>query len=137
MRLSAQDLDRVMFHALAGAPDEVVGILCGNDGEVARVVPGRNVAREPRIRYELDPEQQLAIMTEMEDRGEEMVGIYHSHPFSPAYPSRTDLELAFYPDSVYLIVSLLDTDDPAARAFRIDGNRIDEVAIDVKPSLDP
>ena len=115
----------IIAHASQGAPEEVCGILAGKDGVVSRVYPGRNVATNPRLRYEMDPQQQFEAMREIETAGEHMVGIYHSHPHSPAYPSHVDKELAFYPDSVYVIVSLAQN-PPLARAFRIADSQVSE-----------
>ena len=61
--------------------------------------------------------------------GAEIVAIYHSHPESPAYPSATDVELAFWPEAVYLICSLADPSQPTIRAFRIRDGAIAEVAL--------
>jgi proteasome lid subunit RPN8/RPN11 len=73
---------------------------------VASQYPAENVAEDPRVRYEIDSEQQLAIFDRLEDRGEGIVGFYHSHPRGPARPSATDATHAAWPDRSYLIVSL-------------------------------
>ncbi|MHB1413717.1 MAG: desampylase [Chloroflexota bacterium] len=121
-------LAEILDHARAGAPGEVCGVLAGRDGHVTRVYRGQNIADNPRVRYEMDPRQQLDIMREVEENGEQMVAIYHSHPHSSAYPSRVDQSLAFYPDSVYIIVSLADS-RPVVRAFRMVGKKIEEEEI--------
>lgn len=134
LRLRQEHLDEIVAHAREGAPQEVCGLLPGRAGAVARVVRGRNVAGSPLTRYELDPVQQLETFQEMEAAGEDLVAIYHSHPFSAAYPSPVDCELAFYPDSVYVIVSLAEPARPKVRGFRVDrGGRIveEELVIDV------
>jgi proteasome lid subunit RPN8/RPN11 len=64
-------------------------------------------------------------MLEIERQGWELLGIYHSHPHTQAYPSPTDVALAFYPDALYFIVSLADPDQPAVRAFRIVKDELD------------
>ena len=69
--------------------------------------------------YVMDPREQLRIMDDIEGSGEDLLAIYHSHTRSAAYPSRTDVELAFFPDTLYLIVSIADRDAPEIRAFRI------------------
>ncbi len=126
LSIGKNHLETILAHAAAEAPNEVCGILAGRDGVVARVYRGINVAANPRVRYELDPQQQLAILREIEDSGQQMLGIYHSHPHSEAYPSRTDLELAFYPDSAYVIVSLAQPDRPVVRAFRMRNGAVEE-----------
>jgi proteasome lid subunit RPN8/RPN11 len=132
--LRREHLDDIVRHAHEGAPEEVCGLLPGRDGTVTRVIRGQNVAANPRVRYELDPNQQYAAFREMEDQGESMLGIYHSHPFSPAFPSSIDLEMAFYPGSIYVIVSLVDPHRPQIRAFRLgEGGSIAEAALVVDP----
>ncbi|MDS0476570.1 desampylase [Natrinema sp. 1APR25-10V2] len=103
--------EAILERARDGRPEEVCGILGGEydpDGRsrVRSQYPAENVADAPRTRYEIDPEQQLAVFERLEDRGEEIVGFYHSHPRGPARPSETDAALATWPDRSYVIVSL-------------------------------
>jgi proteasome lid subunit RPN8/RPN11 len=81
------------------------------------------------VRYGLDPQEQYRIMTEIEKQGWTLAAIYHSHTRSSAYPSQTDVNLAFYPDALYLIVSLQDLERPDLRAFRIVDQRVEEVEL--------
>jgi proteasome lid subunit RPN8/RPN11 len=75
----------------------------------------------------MDSEQQLRAMLEIDDQGWELSAIYHSHPRTPAYPSQTDIALAFFPDATYVIVSLARRNQPTTRAFRIvDGTVTEE-----------
>ena len=80
--------------------------------------------------YVVEPKAQLKAMTEMDDLGLDLVGIFHSHVATGAYPSRTDVELAAYPDAAYLIMSLANQDAPVLRAFRIRDGRVDEVELE-------
>lgn len=118
-----------MAHAVEGEPEEVCGILSGEDHTVRRVYRGINAAADRLVRYEMDPRQQLEIMRQIDADGEEMVAIYHSHPRSSAYPSRIDLELAYYPDSAYVIVSLSEPGKPEVRAYRIKDGTVTEEPI--------
>jgi proteasome lid subunit RPN8/RPN11 len=68
-------------------------------------------------------------MLEMEGRSREIVAIYHSHVDAPAYPSPIDVEMAYYPDAITLIVSLADKRNPVLGAFRIREGRIEEADI--------
>ena len=79
--------------------------------------PVANVATEPACRYEMDPAQQIAALRAMRMRGEQLLAIMHSHPASAALPSATDIAEANYPDAIYLIISLQDTDKPDLRGF--------------------
>ena len=86
--------------------------------------------------YVMDPREQLRIMDEIDDAGDDLLAIYHSHTRSAAYPSRTDVELAFFPDTLYLIVSIADREAPEIRAFRMsrgapEGEQIHEEEVEI------
>ncbi|SEW15758.1 desampylase [Natrinema salifodinae] len=103
--------EAVLERAREGRPREICGVFGGEfapDGRsrVRSQYPAENVAETPRTRYEIDPEEQLAIFDRLADRGEEIVGFYHSHPRGPARPSETDAAQAAWPDRSYLIVSV-------------------------------
>jgi proteasome lid subunit RPN8/RPN11 len=120
--LSRAFADEIIAHARAGLPDEACGIVAGRDGVATAFHPTRNADASP-FRYSIDSADLLRIVTGIEDAGEDVLAIYHSHTRSPAFPSRTDVELAFWPDAAYLIVSLA-TDPPDLRAFEIRDGRI-------------
>jgi proteasome lid subunit RPN8/RPN11 len=120
-------------------PNESCGLIIGdaeaaNDGRPLRYVPTRNKAASP-YRYEIDPSDLLRLTIETDDADEVFWGIVHSHTHTPAIPSATDIGLAFYPDSLYLLVSLSDdevdpaTGDPSVRAWRIVDGVVHEVAL--------
>ena len=133
--LSPVQVAQIVGHAEAEYPLEACGILGGREGRSAQVYPLPNVERSA-IRYAADPEAQLQAMLEVEGRGWEIMAIYHSHPASPAYPSATDLEMAYYPEALTLIVSLADVEHPVLRAFRIMEGRIEEVPVRVEEMAD-
>jgi [CysO sulfur-carrier protein]-S-L-cysteine hydrolase len=97
--------DEIIAHARSGLPNEACGILAGRDGRVERFFPAQPDEPSPYY-YRISGPDQIRIMNEIDDAGLDLVGIYHSHVSSPAYPSRTDAEQAFWPDAVYVIVSL-------------------------------
>ena len=130
MRVSRQIYDELLAHAQEDAPNECCGLIGGNDGVAKTVYRARNAEASP-LRYNLDPQDQFRIMTEMDDKGEELSGIYHSHTASPAYPSQTDINLAAYPGALYLIVSLADGEEPL-RGYRIEDGTVDEVELQVE-----
>ena len=103
----------------------------GADGRATTIYRALNAESSP-LRYSLDPTDQFRIMSEIDDREEELVAIYHSHTASPAYPSQTDVNLAFYPDAVYVIVSLEDPDEPSIRGFWIREGLVDEAELVVE-----
>lgn len=119
----------IVYHARRQFPNECCGLVAGRGSRVERVFWGTNVERSP-FTYRFDPQEQFRFFKEIDALGMELLGIYHSHPRSPAYPSQTDIAQAFYPQAAYLIVSLHSADAPAAevdvRAFRIQGGVITE-----------
>ena len=108
--------DAIITHARAGAPEEICGIVRGRGTAAFEAIPARNVAAERIENYTVDP-QTLLLQFDFEDAGDAMMGIYHSHPVSPAYPSATDAWNAHSPESVYLICSLEDEAAPVLRAW--------------------
>jgi [CysO sulfur-carrier protein]-S-L-cysteine hydrolase len=127
LRIPKAIYDQLLDQAREEAPNECCGLIGGQNGEARTAYPARNAEASP-LRYNLDPQDQFRIMTEMEERGEELSGIYHSHTASPAFPSQTDINLATYPDALYLIVSLLEGEEPL-RGFSIKDGEVAEVGL--------
>jgi [CysO sulfur-carrier protein]-S-L-cysteine hydrolase len=125
MRISKSIYGDLLEHARAEAPNECCGLIGGENGEAKSVYRARNAEASP-LRYNLDPQDQFRIMSEMEEKGEELSAIYHSHTASPAYPSQTDINLAAYPDAIYLIVTLAEDEEPL-RGFEIRDGEVTEV----------
>jgi len=89
----------------------------GSDGEAASLIRVKNAAASP-LRFEMDPQGQYNALKAIEEGGEELLAIYHSHTKSPAYPSQTDVNQAVnWPDEIYVIVSLQDSDAPDVKAY--------------------
>jgi proteasome lid subunit RPN8/RPN11 len=129
MRIPRDMLDDIVAHAQADAPNECCGMIAAAEGEATGVYRAANAAASP-LRYEFDGREQLRIQTEIEDAGWELGAIYHSHTRSPPLPSQTDINLAFYPDSLYVIVGVAGQ-APEVRAFRIVDSRVEEVELTV------
>ena len=117
MVIPAAVRDEIVAHARAGMPNEACGILAGVDGRVERFFPAESDEPSPYY-YRIESRDQIRIMNEIDDAGLDLIGIYHSHTSSPAFPSRTDAEQAFWPDAVYVIVSLASP-DADVRGYRI------------------
>jgi [CysO sulfur-carrier protein]-S-L-cysteine hydrolase len=130
MKVASQMVKEMIAHSREEAPNECCGMIGGADGNATTVYRSINAEASP-LRYSLDASDQFRIMQEMEKRGEELVGIYHSHTGSAAYPSQTDVNLAAYPDAVYVIVSLEDPQNPDVRGFWIRDGQIEEAELDV------
>jgi proteasome lid subunit RPN8/RPN11 len=87
--------EEMQAHARRGYPFEVCGVLVGNDGAVAEVIAVDNRETEqPRVRYQIAPEDLIRVQRESRGRGREILGYYHSHPDHPARPSETDRRIA-------------------------------------------
>jgi proteasome lid subunit RPN8/RPN11 len=108
--------DEMVAHCLAGRPNEACGVLARADGELVHCFAMTNAAASP-MRYSLDTKEQFQVYREMDAKGWELGGVFHSHTRTEAYPSPTDIRMASE-DVPYLIVSLAS--EPASiRAFRI------------------
>ncbi len=131
MRIARTLLEEIASHAREEVPNECCGMVAGVDGKATRVYRARNAEASP-LRYAVDPTDQFRIITKIEEGGEDVAAIYHSHTKSAAEPSQTDINLAQnWPDPVYLICSLAET-EPVVRGFRIRDGRVEEVELVVE-----
>jgi len=129
----------IVAQARAEYPNEACGLIVGSapaaDGGTAlHYVPMRNKAASP-YRYEIHPDDLLRLTIETDDADQVFWGIVHSHTHTPAAPSPTDIGLAFYPDALYLLMSLSEdeadptTGEPSLRAWRILDGVVHAVAL--------
>ncbi len=130
LRIDREQVNRVIAHCQREAPYEACGFLAGGRERVSQVYPVKNIEPTP-VSYMMEPNEQLKALREIEEKGLELLAIYHSHPGSRPFPSAKDVSLAFYPEALYVIVSLLDGAE--VRAFRIAGERVSEVTIKIEP----
>lgn len=131
MRIPQGLIEEMVAHAREDLPNECCGLVGGRDGEATSVYRMRNEFESP-LRYKLHSADNLRVNNEMQDAGEEMVGVYHSHTKSPAYPSQTDVnEAQPWPEPVYFIVSLADADAPVVKGFHLKDLKIADVTLDV------
>ena len=114
-------------HARREHPAECCGLLSGSNGMITDIHRLRNDADKPETRYFATPEELFAAMRRIRESGQALLGVYHSHPRTAAYPSASDVEMAFYPEAFYFIISL----EPRVelRAFKIDDSKIEDVEI--------
>lgn len=111
-------MDAIIAHAREAAPNECCGLLVGAGGRIDESVRTRNLEEGP-TRYQVDPAEHIALARALRGTPRQIVGTYHSHPSSEAVPSPSDVAEAFYPDFVYLIVSLVHPSSPEIRGYRI------------------
>lgn len=140
-RIPQAIVDEMIAHAREDLPNEACGMVHGMDGEAITVHRVQNAAASP-YRYEMDPLQMLKLERSRDDTGESLYAIYHSHVASKAYPSPTDVRMAFFPPgeidqepmfpgTFYILVSL-EHDEPDVRAYRIArGGEVQEDPIEV------
>jgi proteasome lid subunit RPN8/RPN11 len=126
----------IVAHCYDGLPDEACGMLAGPmngagdpTGDVTQVYPCRNADASART-YTVEPRDLLRAMRDAEAHGDEIIGVWHSHTHTDAYPSHTDVRQAVDPVWIYVLVSLRHG-EPALRAYRIRGGAISELDISV------
>ncbi len=110
---------------------ECCGLLAGRDGVITHVFPAENVASEPAKSYEIAPKEIFRMMREFRAAGLEFLGIYHSHPNGENEPSARDIELAYYSEEAYLILSPRPDAAKPVRAFSIRDGRATELKIEI------
>ena len=128
--------DELLDHARAEVPNEACGLLAGDlaSGRATAFHPARNEEASP-LRYNVHPDDLVRIVFDIEDAGQDLVGIFHSHTHTPAVPSPTDLRTAQYPDAFYVLVTLSDPNAGPAdslRAWRIRDGDSTEVELRIE-----
>ena len=124
--LKKDSFEQIVSQCLREFPNEACGILVGKGQNVHKVYEMRNADKSPESFF-MEPKEQLNILKEIRNLGLEMLGIYHSHVASEAYPSSRDVELAFYPEVSYVIITIKDKNNPRLRSFKIqEGNIVEE-----------
>jgi [CysO sulfur-carrier protein]-S-L-cysteine hydrolase len=131
-RIPRRIATKLLDHARAETGREICGVIAARDGVPVDCVPIANVAGDPAHRYRMDPEALIRTLFGMEQAGEELYAIYHSHPASPAAPSAIDLAEAGWPDALYLIVSLNTRGVLEMRGYRIRGGASVEVPLEIE-----
>jgi proteasome lid subunit RPN8/RPN11 len=129
MRISSELLNEMVAHAVQDAPNECCGMIATRDGEAVTVHRATNAAASP-LRYEIDGAEQYRIQMAIDDEDLDLGAIYHSHTRSAPYPSQTDINLAFYPEALYVIVGLAG-EEPDVRAFAIRDGQVSDAELEV------
>ncbi len=130
MKITRTLIDEMVRHAREDAPNECCGMIGGADRDAASTYRAVNAEASP-YRYSIASGELLRLIREIDGNGEDLVGIYHSHTKSAAYPSQTDINLAGWPDAVYVIVSLADPENPDVRGFWIRDGEIEDAELEI------
>lgn len=125
----------MVAHSKADLPNECCGILAGPNGQVMKTYRMSNVEASP-FRFSMDPVELVQVDSEAGENDWELLAIYHSHTGSEAYPSDTDVRIAagtagLWPDVRYVLVSLMDMNNPVVRIFEISDGRVIEEPLEV------
>lgn len=129
MKLRRDHVEQLYAHAREAEPQECCGLIGGAHDVAQSIYRLRNVARDALVAYEAAPEDLFDAQRRIRDRGEQLLGIYHSHPRSDnPEPSETDVRMAYYPSAIYFIIGL-QGEEASLRAFSInEGERLWEPA---------
>jgi proteasome lid subunit RPN8/RPN11 len=124
----------IIAHACAFPHAEVCGFVAGKNATCLSAYPVGNVSPTPECAYFMDPHGQISAMSAIDLRGETLLGIYHSHPNTPARPSRRDIDGAAHSHIAYLIVSLIDKRYPSMAAFSLSGSEFTPLRLIFTPT---
>jgi proteasome lid subunit RPN8/RPN11 len=128
IRIPSSVIDAIVAQARNELPDEACGLLTGKENEVTRQYPLTNIDHSPE-HFSFDPKEQFQVLREARAQGLQIIANYHSHPESPARPSEEDIRLAFDPGIIYIILSLLDKENPVIKAFSIREGKVESIEI--------
>jgi len=117
----------MLLHCLQERPSEACGLLSGKQGRIETIWKMANVMRSP-VSFRMDVREIENVFRAIEKKGEQLTGIYHSHPTAPAVPSPEDIVFAQYPEAAYIIVSLQDG-SPSWSCYRINGQHATPIRV--------
>ena len=131
MQIARSLLDEIVAHAVRDAPNECCGLVASRDGSATAVHSAENLAASP-FRFEIDGLTLMRLIDEIEEGGEELVAIYHSHTRSAPYPSQTDVNFAaLWPGLEWLIVGITKNAEPEVRSYFIEDGVIRDAELEV------
>lgn len=135
LQISKSDYEKIIAHAKEHLPEEACGLIAGSkDGDVKKIEKVYLLTNidHTNEHFSMDPKEQLAAVKDMRANNLAPLGNWHSHPESPARPSEEDKRLAYDPTVNYLILSLMNIEEPVLKAFDIDKDRnvtVEEIVI--------
>jgi proteasome lid subunit RPN8/RPN11 len=134
VEINKELLDKLIEHAQKSYPYESCGILVGQPGKIMDVNFVENkIMERKRDRYEIDPGDFLKVDKLTREKGQEIIGFYHSHPDHPALPSDFDIEHA-WPEYIYIIISVVNGNKHNVKAWKLfpDNKKIKEEELNIK-----
>jgi len=129
MKILKKIVEKMIHHAKGHAPIEGCGYLAGKDQVITFFLPMTNIDASP-IHYSFDPQEQFEALRQARANDLDLTGVYHSHPDSPAFPSKEDTRLAYDPDLSYIIVSLKNG-KPEVNSFKISKGRVQRETLQI------
>ena len=123
IRIKNADYETILKHCKACAPEEACGLIAGHkEAETVYIDKVYLLTNEDHSNehFTMSPKEQLAAVKDARANKLAMLGNFHSHPESPSRPSEEDKKLAYDPNAIYLILSLMDPEEPLFRGFHID-----------------
>ena len=130
--------DDITKYGKNGVPEEVCGLIGGiaegGDKLVKEIYFLENIDHSNE-HFSMDPADQLAAVKDMRKKGLRPLGNFHSHPESPSRPSEEDKRLAYDKNASYMILSLMNIDEPVLKSFRIDGGTAEEEQLVIREDL--
>lgn len=118
LRISANSWQAMLQHVRSCLPEEACGLLGGDGEQVTVVLPVENLSHSS-VRFRMEPAAQVRALLHLDEAGQDLVGIFHSHPAGPPAPSITDAREAAYPEAAYLVWS------PEGQGWRCEAFRMD------------
>ena len=131
VKIQKDIVERLLVRARETPMQECCGLLAGNEGVISTLLAATNAAIASATSYEIAPEETFTLMREMRSAGLDLLGIFHSHPKGVNQPSATDIELAYYPDTPYFILSPQADVAKPVRAFEIREGKVTELKIEI------
>jgi proteasome lid subunit RPN8/RPN11 len=127
-------ISKLFEHSLLEDPNECCGLLLGNDEKIIEIRNLNNVHDNPMTRYEIDNKDLMKAQKYCDNNNMDILGVYHSHTHSQAYPSPTDIEKAreikdFF-DPYYILISLIEKTRPIIRGYKIDLDSVTEITVE-------
>ena len=129
IQITKADYEKIIAHAKANLPEEACGLIAGSkDGDIKKIEKVYLLTNidHTNEHFSMDPREQLAAVKDMRSNGLTMLGNWHSHPESPSRPSEEDKRLAYDSKASYMILSLMDRENPVLNSFRIEGSNAEK-----------